>query len=489
MLAVYLSVMILYVFLFLVSMHEKLSEGNRQKKVFFEKGAAYLYRQLSNKRILKDTGIKEKMQLLHPGIGGGTKEKSLIQEFYITTISRVLLFLFVGNLLTLFLFISERTGGVLSDGKYIIRNAYGHGSIEMVLQAKTEKSGGGTETFPLKVEEQQYREAELKQLAQSLKSKLPDLILGDNISLEEVRSNLNLVQEAEGYPFEIEWDSSNYSLVCSDGTIVNEELGESGEAVQLTARLLYQDYEQMLIFPVHILPPLYSKKEELQKKLQKQLVKAEEGSREKKQMELPKSVDGIEVAWSEKKTDDSGYLFLLICICSGLIYALQERNLKERTDARNRQLMLDYPELVSKLTLYMGAGMTIRNAFRKIAFDYRSKREKGERHHYVYEEMLFTCYELDSGISEGKAYESFGRRCRLPQYTKFSSLLTQNLRKGSNSLSEALREEARSALEERRNTARKMGEEAGTKLLFPMMLMLGIVMVLIIIPAYFSFAV
>ena len=72
---------------------------------------------------------------------------------------------------------------------------------------------------------------------------------------------------------------------------------------------------------------------------------------------------------------------------------------------------------------------------------------------------------------------------------KFTNLLVQNLKKGSNGILAALRQEAKNAFEERRNMARKLGEEAGTKLLLPMMLMLGIVMVLIIIPAYFSFSV
>lgn len=133
--------------------------------------------------------------------------------------------------------------------------------------------------------------------------------------------------------------------------------------------------------------------------------------------------------------------------------------------------------------------MTVRNVFRKIAGDYQKERQAGGEMHYVYEEMLLTCHELDSGISESAAYEHFGRRCRMIQYMKFSNLLVQNLRKGSNGILEALRQEAKNAFEDRRNTARKLGEEAGTKLLLPMMLMLGIVMVLIIIPAYFSFSV
>ncbi len=50
-----------------------------------------------------------------------------------------------------------------------------------------------------------------------------------------------------------------------------------------------------------------------------------------------------------------------------------------------------------------------------------------------------------------------------------------------------MEEEADSALEDRRQFAKRTGEEAGTKLLFPMMLMMLVVMALILLPAYFNF--
>ncbi len=50
-----------------------------------------------------------------------------------------------------------------------------------------------------------------------------------------------------------------------------------------------------------------------------------------------------------------------------------------------------------------------------------------------------------------------------------------------------LTEEARRASQERMDHARKSGEEAGTKLLFPMVMLLAVVMVVIMIPAYMSF--
>ena len=68
-----------------------------------------------------------------------------------------------------------------------------------------------------------------------------------------------------------------------------------------------------------------------------------------------------------------------------------------------------------------------------------------------------------------------------------SALLSQNLRKGSISLSARLKEEADAALKEQINQSRRIGEEVSTRLLIPMVMMLGIVMVMIMIPAFGSF--
>ena len=42
------------------------------------------------------------------------------------------------------------------------------------------------------------------------------------------------------------------------------------------------------------------------------------------------------------------------------------------------------------------------------------------------------------------------------------------------------------AFEKRKETVKRMGETAGTKLLLPMMLMLGVVMVIILVPAFMT---
>lgn len=456
--------------------------------------AEYLYAIGAKKGWRGSKGVREDLRILRPDSGGrAEKEEAYVREFYVGKLRLLLQMLFAGSLLAAFLLFAGRTDGALEEGEegnFVKRNGYGLGSRETKLRAETVEEGGASKSRDIvfTVAELQYEDALVEEMAKKLAEELPERILGNNLSLEEVREDLELIREAEGYPFRIGWESDDYSCLDSDGSVANGELGEEGSVICLTAVLAYGDYKAEFSFPVHILPPTVSEEEAFGQKVYELLEKEEKDSRNDIRMRLPDYVEGKTLVWSEEREDGSGILFLLVCIGTAAVYFLRDRELKERVEERNKQMLLDYPQLVSRMTLYMGAGMTVRNVFRKIALDYRKEKQEGGRMHYVYEEMLYTCYELDSGISETAAYERFGKRCRMIQYMKFANLLVQNLRKGSNSILEALRREAGYALEDRKNMARKLGEEASTKLLLPMMLMLGIVMVLIIIPAYFSFS-
>ena len=101
------------------------------------------------------------------------------------------------------------------------------------------------------------------------------------------------------------------------------------------------------------------------------------------------------------------------------------------------------------------------------------------------EEMRQTCHEMDSGVTEAEGYENFGRRCDLQIYVRLGALLSQNLRKGTKGLSELLKLESIQAFEERKARAKRL-EEAGTKLLLPMFLMLAVVLIIVIVPAFLT---
>lgn len=155
---------------------------------------------------------------------------------------------------------------------------------------------------------------------------------------------------------------------------------------------------------------------------------------------------------------------------------------------RRRQMMLDYPEIISKLSLLLGAGMNITCAWEKITSGYQALRKRSHMpRREAYEEMVATLHEIQQGVGELQAFENFGERCRLSVYRKLSSLIVQNIRKGAKGMQRLLDTEEREAFELRKAQARKMGEEAGTKLLLPMGMMLVVVLVILLAPAGLTF--
>ena len=104
----------------------------------------------------------------------------------------------------------------------------------------------------------------------------------------------------------------------------------------------------------------------------------------------------------------------------------------------------------------------------------------------MYEELCVMNQEMKEGISESQAIQHFGKRCGILPYLRFSSIMTQNIKKGSEGLITILEKESLDALEQRKEMALQLGEKASTKLLFPMMLMLGIVMAVIMVPAFMT---
>ena len=100
--------------------------------------------------------------------------------------------------------------------------------------------------------------------------------------------------------------------------------------------------------------------------------------------------------------------------------------------------------------------------------------------------MVYTMHEIQGGAPEGECYEKYGIRCGISGYRKFGTMLSQNLRKGSRGITELLSREAEEAFEDRKNLAKKLGEEAGTKMMIPMFIMLAVVFIIVIVPAFFS---
>lgn len=407
-------------------------------------------------------------------------------EYFIRKISVVLLMASAGCFLAFMMAIGAGQSSKINEGGVIERNSFGEKEYEVDLVA-TDESGEEIGEYTLPVETRQYTDEEANALFEEASETLERIVLKENESFDDVTKDLDLVEKIPGYPFDIRWKIDNLEVIHFDGELIEEMIPEEGALVNLSAIYSYRDLRWQQSFCVRIRPRDLTPAERAFLEIKELLDKADEDSKEEQEIILPESFDEGEIHWSEKVTDNSMLLLMLTLIGSAASYVLKDKELKKAMEERGQQMLGDYPQFVSQIVLYMGAGMTMRNIFEKLGNGYlRKKKETGEKK-YLYEEVLRAGRELSAGASEGSVYEHFGLRCSGQQYTRLSTLMSQNLRKGNSELLALLQEESKKAFDERMDRVRKAGEEAGTRLLLPMIIMLVIVMIVIMIPAYMAF--
>ena len=226
-----------------------------------------------------------------------------------------------------------------------------------------------------------------------------------------------------------------------------------------------------------------TEEEKLEKKLLDFIAKYNSQKSDPDYYYLPSSWNGKNLEWQTPYDNTGNLLAAMTMAAAFAIIVMTAREEQSARAKRYEELMMDYPGLIMKFTLLVQAGMTVRNAFRKMTVDYKRKNEKRA----AYEELVTACNEMESGISEMEAYRRFGERCGHVKYKTFATLLIQNLQKGSRQMGEMLEKESVEAWDDRKRKAKVLGEAATTKLLLPMVLMLGVVMAIIMLPACLSF--
>lgn len=166
--------------------------------------------------------------------------------------------------------------------------------------------------------------------------------------------------------------------------------------------------------------------------------------------------------------------FVLVGILlSGLMVYYLEENLNSKIRERREELLLDLPNVLSKLTLLVNSGMMLREAWNRIAYSGDSQ---------LYLEMRSTIQEIENGVSEIDAYMHFADRCYVKEIRKFSATLIQNMQKGSAELVHFLSDMADEVWENKKFLAKKRGDAAAQKLMIPMVLIFIGVLILIMVP-------
>ena len=392
----------------------------------------------------------------------------------------------LGIILALAVTFVEKQDTVLTKGNGLERNTYGQGETQQEILVE----GLLAKKVPLAVRigERRYTKEQAADAIHMAAEELSAQIAGGNESLEQVQSRLELVTWLDKYGISVRWQPDDTELISASGEVFNSGCPESGRETFLTATLKAGEYAEDYIYRVNVLPPGRTQEEKELAAFENFLMEKEEEQKYSEVFILPEEFEGKTLTYSADR-GRSSLMFPLLGILAAILLPLKDRQREqEAKKKRDCQMMMDYSEILSRLVVFLGAGLPVRKAWAKIVEDYRRTEEKAGKR-AAYEEMAAAYYLMQRGVPEIQAYSEFGNRCRVLPYRKLAGILEQNVKNGSKSLTPVLEAEMEAAFEQRKNLARRLGEEASTKLLLPLFMMLLIVMVMITVPAFLAFGI
>ena len=345
---------------------------------------------------------------------------------------------------------------------------------------------GRVEDYPVvfDVPARKLTDEEIKDVFEKTKEEIDSTFLGENTDIDHIEKKVAMNNSYQNGLVAAEWRLDSYANIYTDGSLKNADL-EAPVICSAEVFLTYEEYGEVYSFAFQIVPVTRTPIEEFIEGIKKQFASDTDKMAVQDDATLPVTYEGYNLVWTKKRTTN-GIIILAVgfVVLFGLGYGRvvdERKKEKERKD----ELELGYSDMLSNLALLLGAGMSIRKAWEKMVV---AGMQRAGPQTAVVEEMGITLHQMRTGKSEKDAIEEFGKRTHLACYRKMSGILVNYVQKGSRDITVQLNNEVVLAFEERKALAKLAGELAGTKLLLPMLMQLGVALVIIIVPAILSFS-
>ena len=365
----------------------------------------------------------------------------------------------------------------LENGYELLRNEPKEGDYEESLIATI---GEEQISLNITVSERLLSETEAKEELSNAREQIAGFLKGENESLKKITSDLNFLTEIPETSVEIRWVDNASDYFTSAGKRRKEVVLTEPVEIRLSAILTCQEFSEDYETTITLFPVETDTIGDLHR-----LIEEENQQQAKnKAFMLPDVYNGNSVTW-HKKLDTTFLLVFVLTIITVLLIKFGEKRDQENIKKERLELLeKEYAKLVSKFTMLLSAGLSIRNAWERIVLLYR---KKGNTEDVLFQELNWGLLQMQKGVSELEIYEAVGVRFGNVHYKKLMAMFVSDRKRGSVNLLDAMSQEMLSAWEEQKRKSRQHGEKIGTKLLIPMMGMLGIVFVIVMMPALLSF--
>lgn len=166
-------------------------------------------------------------------------------------------------------------------------------------------------------------------------------------------------------------------------------------------------------------------------------------------------------------------MVVLVLLVPAVLALYVKMNIGGKIKEQRDEILLDYPNVLSKLALLINAGMMLREAWATVS-------ESGNRK--LYREMQNVTKKVNNGYSDIRAYEELADACKINEIKKFVSIICQNTEKGSSELTHILKELSVDAWTLKKNVAKVKGDAASGKLIIPVAISFVAILIMIMVP-------
>lgn len=349
----------------------------------------------------------------------------------------------------------------------------------------------------ISIPRQDPTEAELQEAVERTKQNIDTKALGDNEDWEHIRYSMNFYEYDKQTGITLEWDREDDSIFYTDGEIKNSARPEEGKTEEITVSLYYKEEKlDEVTKKMRILPIQYTDQQLRENAVkeasadinqQGQLVEKDKvilpGADEEKQVQM-QWFEYTEIMQTKSGSNALQY-FILFFIIAVIVYFAYDQELQRQMDERKAEIESEFPIFIDKFVLLLNCGNSVFGALNQsIQSAVANNPEK--QNHPLYEELMILRQEIQQGISDVDAFENFGRRVRISNIMKFSSLIGQAIRKGDKEISNSLTGLVKEAWEKKKQIAKERGAQASTKMMLPLAIMLIAIVMMIMAPAIFQ---
>ena len=190
--------------------------------------------------------------------------------------------------------------------------------------------------------------------------------------------------------------------------------------------------------------------------------------------------DGRSVKWTY--TRDYTWLVVIAAMAAVFIAIYRSRFEKVEKEEKNAQtsVLLELPSFINKNILLLNGGLVLTDAFERIVTEHQKNGESGnyfyERLNEIYINSKETNIPVETQLSD------FARNSGIRELIRVAAVISDNICKGT-SLTESLESESAYLWFSRKKKAEELGRLAETKMTFPLVILLVILIIITIAPA------